>query len=738
MKALATIVLLTLSLQVAAFELHRGDTLRMACDTTQFAPIVSQAIRMLQDDVKRVLGSEIILDEMGDFIVCLDSKTFGGQKEAFRLEVQANRLIVTGSDSHGVAYGLLEISRLIGVSPWEWWADASPKELASFSLPHGFRSEQTPDVEFRGIFINDEDWGMLPWATTTHEPTNVKGRIGPRTHERIFQLLLRLRANTFWPAMHECSEPFFLCNENRQMASRYGIYIGTSHCEPMACNVNGEWKVRGLGDYDYTTNSNQVKPFWEERVRNVAGQPIIYTLGMRGVHDGAMQGARTTEEQRNVLQQVIHDQRKMLKRHVNADLSHVPQVFIPYKEVLDVYNSGLSVPDDVCLMWCDDNYGYIRHFPNKEERRRKGGNGLYYHISYWGRPHDYLWLGTFSPNLLFQQMTTAFERGIQRMWILNVGDLKPAEYQIELFMDMAWDIARVKQAGVEGHLKQFLSREFGSKLGAPLTALLTEHYQLAFERKPEFLANTRTEERDPMWRTAKDLPWSMREIDQRMARYQLIEDQVEMMWKEVPKAQRDAFFQLVKYPLQAAAEMNKKWLFAQKARHHLADWSESHMAHDSIEALTRIYNRGKWKGIMSCCPRQLTVFKKAEEATGREHNEVSEFRVIKTFKAFQLTKHFSVSLDKCKGDSVEVEIRLLPTHAVEGDSLRFQLRMGRWKSPVTNFETYGRSEEWKDNVLRNYAMRRFVVPIRKNKENTLHFMALDEGVVVDKVLIKQK
>lgn len=190
----------------------------------------------------------------------------------------------------------------------------------------------------------------------------------------------------------------------------------------------------------------------------------LYTLGMRGVHDGAMNGAKTIEEQKAVLTKVLRDQRDLLTKYVNKDVTQVPQVFIPYKEVLDVYHAGLQVPDEVTLMWCDDNYGYIRHFPTAEERARKGGNGVYYHVSYWGRPHDYLWLGTAHPSLVYQQMSLAYERGIQKMWILNVGDIKPAEYQVELFLDMAWNLEEVKQQGIAAHQRHFLEREFG-KIG---------------------------------------------------------------------------------------------------------------------------------------------------------------------------------------------------------------------------------------------------------------------------------
>ena len=235
-------------------------------------------------------------------------------------------------------------------------------------LRAGYSTEQSPAVAYRGIFINDEDWGILPWSG---------GVIGPETNERIFQLMLRLRANYYWPAMHEVSQPFFTIPGNREMAHKYGIYIGGSHCEPMATSPAKEWEMRGVGDYNYVTNSEAVKNFWQERLEEVKGQDIVYTIGMRGLHDGSMQGTKTKEDKLRYLQQAIDDQREMLRSTVNVDVASVPQVFVPYKEVLDIYRSGLQVPDDVTLMWTDDNYGYIRHFPDSvrwrdlQERKRR-------------------------------------------------------------------------------------------------------------------------------------------------------------------------------------------------------------------------------------------------------------------------------------------------------------------------------------------------------------------------------
>ena len=740
------------------FYLKQGQRIYVECDTSGVEPVVKSALRMFAVDCKAVLDADVCIGTEGSIRV----RQIDGKKEGFRIEVTNGQLTVSGSDGHGLAYGLLEISRLMGVSPWEWWADATPERRSEFSLPEGFVSEQAPSVEYRGIFINDEDWGLMPWASMANGPWYGKGKIRPETNERIFQLMLRLRANTYWPAMHECTEPFFLTPGNREMAERYGIYIGSSHCEPMACNAAGEWSRRGKGDYDYVNNSEQVYQFWEDRVKSVAGQPILYTIGMRGVHDGAMQGAKTTEERKAVLERVFRDQRGLLEKHVNPDVTKVPQVFIPYKEVLDIYHAGLSVPDNVCLMWCDDNYGYITHYPTAEERQCKGGNGIYYHVSYWGRPHDYLWLGTFSPALLYQQMNTAYERGIQKIWILNVGDIKPAEYQIELFMDMAWDMQSVRQSGWTQHLSHFLTREFGSELGNQLLPVMQEHYRLAHIRKPEFMGGTRTEEADhKYWNTIRDLPWSRAHIDQRLSEYEKIEDESERLFAQVTPSRQDEYFQLVKYPVQAASEMNKKLLYAQKARHGLCSWAKSDAAYDSIQVLTRIYNtgisnEGKWHRMMDSHPRKLPVFEPVDHIASSSPM-VEETKYLAKWngadcssgdyticeglgyegKAIKIVKGKSIlfELKDCPADSIEVEVRLLPVHPVEGSAIRFQVSFDGQHPPVTDYATHGRSEEWKENVLNNQSVRRFRFGVKSQRLHRLVIKAEDDGVVVDQVSI---
>lgn len=756
----------------AQFSLRSDQPIKLACDNAE-EKVVQTALKLFMRDYQSVFSASAAVDaRQGNIIVgtvgkspllkavSADVSALTGKKQVFLLQVLPDgKLLVAGSDSHGTAYGIMELSRLIGVSPWEWWADVTPEKKTSFVLSAEYQTLQSPSVEYRGIFINDEDWGLMPWSSQTYEPSDIKGHIGPKTNARIFELLLRLRANTYWPAMHECTLPFFLTEGNRKVAEEYGIFIGSSHCEPMVCSAAGEWRRRGQGDYDYVNNSASVYKFWEDRVKEVAQQGNIYTLGMRGVHDGQMQGAKTVAEQKAVLERVLKDQRGLLQKYVNKDVTAIPQAFIPYKEVLDIYNAGLQVPDDVTLIWCDDNYGYIRHFPIAEERARKGGNGIYYHVSYWGRPHDYLWLGTFSPYLLHQQMKLAYDRGIQKMWVLNVGDIKPAEYQIELFLDMAWNIDEVNEIGVTAHLKSWLGREFGSNCAEELLPAMEAHYQLSYIRKPEFMGNTREEERDPKYKVIKDLPWSEQTISERLRSYTVLSDVVERMESNIPADRQDAYFQLVKYPVQAAAQMNRKILTAQLARHSKADWKQSDTAFDSIASLTQQYNslqNGKWNRMMDFQPRKLPVFKRVEHTTATEPM-VTDRKMLCKWNAMECTYGKPVPYEGlgyerkaagiCKGssltfafddygkDSVEVEIRLLPSHPLDEKQLRFAISVDEAVPQTVSYETKGRSEEWKENVLRNQAIRKVTLPINKQASHKLVITALDEGVVLDQVIL---
>ncbi len=690
-------------------------------------PVAYTALDMFGGDMENVLSCHLVpakIKKQADIVVMLRNNL---PREGFSIDVKKGQLYVFGADAHGIAYGLLEVSRMIGVSPWEYWADCSPRKLDCFTLSDGYHDEQYPAVEYRGIFINDEDWGLSPWATRqepeawTIREGRIKGAIGPKVNEKIFQLMLRLRANYYWPAMHECSQPFFTIKGNREVAEKYGIYVGGSHCEPMATSPAAEWSLSGQGDYNYVTNSDNVRSFWQKRLNEVKGQEIVYTIGMRGVHDGSMQGVKTKEDKLKYLQQVIDDQREMLKA-VNTDVTKVPQVFVPYKEVLEIYKSGLHVPDDVTLMWTDDNYGYIRHFPDSVERGRTGGNGVYYHVSYWGRPHDYLWLNSLSPDLLQNQMLEAYSRGIRKMWILNVGDIKPSEYQIEQFMQLAWT------GKIVNCMDAFVQREFGKEYVSELRDILLRYFDLSAEMKPEHMAGTRVEEADKAyWNKIHPISdWTKAKVQQRVRSYQDLSDRVEKLWKTIPDDRRDAFFQLVKYPVQAATQMNFKFLCPD----HCVE------AYDSIQSLTYTYNKicagGKWNGIMDASPRNLPVFSRVTPDMLPSYPDSSMWRVIDSHG----DGHNFLFTTEAGTDSVSLRIELVPNHPFEGERLAFAVEVDGYRSEDIEYQTYDRSEEWKQNVIRGYAVRVVNVPLDPTKtQHKIRVLPATPGVELKRILV---
>ncbi|HEY0042514.1 MAG TPA: glycosyl hydrolase 115 family protein, partial [Flavisolibacter sp.] len=413
--------------------------------------LVTGILPAVVTDVKKATGNIIVIGSITSGLIqqfigkqTTLLKKLQGKWECYALKVVdkpvgniAKAFVITGSDARGTAYGVFSISERLGVSPWYWWADAPVRQQPELVLQQPEFISTEPGVKYRGIFINDEDWGLQPWAAKTFEPET--GDIGPKTYAKVFELLLRLKANLIWPAMHPSTKAFFHYPGNVTAASHYQIVVGSSHAEPMLRNNVGEWDVKTMGQFNYFTNKERILKYWENRVQETKGLNAVYSLGMRGVHDGQMEGIKDLKEAVPIVEEIIREERDLLSKHINKDVTAIPQVLTPYKEVLDIYDNGLKVPDDVTLVWPDDNYGYIHRLNNEKEKGRKGGAGVYYHASYWGRPHDYLWLPSTHPSLMRGEMMKAYQTGANRLWVLNVGDIKPQEYNIQQFMDMAFN-----------------------------------------------------------------------------------------------------------------------------------------------------------------------------------------------------------------------------------------------------------------------------------------------------------
>ena len=537
-----------------------------------------------------------------------------------------NALVVVGCDRRGAAYGLLSVSEQLGVSPWWWWADVPVPSHKAVYIDADYVSER-PSVRYRGIFINDEDWGLYPWAAKNYEKE--VGNIGPRTYRRVCELLLRLKCNMLAPAMHTCSDTFYSHDENKKVADEYGILITTSHCEPLLVNNASkfEWDFERDGDWNYVTNRKAIYDKLDARVKEASGFENIYTMGLRGHHDEGMRGNLTLDERVEVIQQAIKDQREIVSKHIDAPIDSIPQILVPYKEVQKIYENGLKVPEHITLVWPDDNYGYMKMLSNDNEQKRAGRSGVYYHISYLGVPHDHLWISTTAPMLMYEEMKKAYDTGADRYWLLNVGDIKPMELSMQLFFSMAWDFKRFNYDNVNEFQADFLSKLFGEKYRADFQWMLDDYYRLAWSRKPEAMGWERAWDA-PEFTGLKDTEYSFQNYNDaksRLADYAAISDMASSILDKLPENEKPAFYEMIAYPVMASSQMNRKFLLAQlnhelvaKGELDKANWAgeQSRLAFDSIASLTDRYNNmlgGKWKHMMSVPKGMCSLYQNMPE-----------------------------------------------------------------------------------------------------------------------------
>ncbi|MCR4852283.1 MAG: glycosyl hydrolase 115 family protein [Prevotella sp.] len=711
--------------------------------------VLQVALGMFCDDMEQVTGLRPVVDKK-PIIVITEGQ---GEQDGFSIVNDGKQILVKGDNARGAAYGLLELSRMAGVSPWIWWGDVAPEHRDRLTMEADFNMRQTASVQYRGIFINDEDWSLRPWATKTFEPTGKEGRIGPKTYRKIYELLLRLRANALWPAMHEGTEAFFRIPGNREMADSCGIVIGTSHCEPMLRNNVGEWDVERQGPFNYMTNRASVQQYWRERLDEVSGGEHMYTLGMRGIHDGSMEGVTTMEEKTRALQMVIDDQRQMLLSRP-AFLHPGPQVFVPYKEVLQIMENGLRVPDDVTLMWCDDNYGYLTRLSDEVQQKRKGGAGVYYHLSYWGRPHDYLWLTTTQPGLIYNEMCAAYDHNARKIWIANVHDPKVAAYDLELFLDMAWNIDCVNQQSLNNHLTRWLCTQFGEGVGEIVAPVMKEYYQLCGIRRPEFMGWTQVELDKKVFERGLSpvgtVEMTSGEAMQRMADFERLSNAVSDVTAIVKPELRDAYKAAIVYPVMCASLMTHKLL---------GDSLTSANASEKIRSLTTIYNEqmagGKWNGLMDAAPRQLPVFGdvRAQLAVSdtlslpRICRNASDYdEASQRLETVEMLGHSMLALPLPQGASVSYRFdvnqageaalytALIPMQPLDGGDLRYSVSIDDGDPVEYSLKEPYRSEQWKLNVLRGQTLRKLIVNLTEGS-HTLTIRALDEHIVLDQWML---
>ena len=447
-------------------------------------------------------------------------------------------LVIAGADKRGTIYGIYDLSEQIGVSPWYWWADVRVPHRASLFVQRGRYLQAEPAVKYRGIFLNDEAPALSGWTQEKF------GGMNSKFYTHVFELLLRLKANYLWPAMWNNAfaedDP-----RNPELADEYGIVMGTSHEEPMM-RAEKEWTRGGHGPWDYTENGKEIADFWRAGMERNKRYEQIVTLGMRGINDTAMSASAST----TTLEHIVADQRAILKATVNPDLTKIPQVWALYKEVQGYYEKGMRVPEDVTLLWSDDNWGNLRRLPTPEERKRSGGSGVYYHFDYVGGPRSYKWLNTIPITKIQEQMNLAVQYGADRIWVVNVGDLKPMEFPIEFFLSMArtpahWDADHLHEFTVD-----WATREFGPEHSEEIAAAMEAYTRYNGRRKPELIdASTFSQT-------------NYREAERVETEWRTLAAHVDLLATKLPEEQRASYFELVQYPVDACANLSEMYIAA--------------------------------------------------------------------------------------------------------------------------------------------------------------------------------
>jgi len=545
----------------------------------------------------------------------LDISDIKGKWESFKIQVIKNplrgvkkALVITGSDKRGTIFGIYELSKQIGVSPWYWWADVTPDKKSELYIRSDLKFiDGPPSVKYRGIFLNDEAPDLTNWIRFRYgvvkpqeDPPIPPGvaDYGREFYTKLFELILRLKGNYLWPAMWNNAfnedDP-----ENPRLADEYGIVMGNSHQEPML-RAQKEWDrryIKTIGTWNYAKHPDILEAFWREGIRRNRNYESIITIGLRGANDTPM-APGGPEENMSLLEKIIDVQRKIIAEEMNSNVTIVPQLWCLYKEVQDFYNAGMRVPDDVTLLWDEDNWGNVRRLPTSDERKRSGGAGIYYHFDYHGGPRSYQWINTNPIPKIWDQMSLAKQYGADRIWIVNVGHFKGYELPMEYFLDLAWNTERPGNEMMTDYTKHWAAREFGPAYSEDIASVMTLYAKYNSRRKPELLT--------PSTYSLVNYAEAEKVVDD----YRSIAEKAEELYEKLPVEKHDAFYQLVLFPAKAGAIVNELYLsaarndlFYRQERASTNEWEKR--ARELFKADTSLmgyYNRifagGKWNHFM--------------------------------------------------------------------------------------------------------------------------------------------
>ena len=731
------------------------------------------------------IGQSVVLD---DLIAAgkVDTTGLTGVWEAYALQLVQNpaegisqALVVMGGTPRGTAYGLFEISRRIGVSPYVWWADVAPAPMSAIYVQGDRTPVEKPSVQYRGLFINDEDWAMLPWARKTIDATY--NNIGPGTYEKVMELLLRLRANCLWPAKHGSSKAFWSLEENKRLAKAWAIVMSSG--DSMLRDNLWEWPRFKSGNnssnFTFATNPQGCYDYWAKRAGEARGYEGIYDIGMRGLQDVALLGYNGQAAQLQGLADIIAAQREIITDSLGGDPTKVPQIYIPYKEALTLYNAGLRIPDDVTMCWVDDNYAFIRQLPTAQERKRSGGHGIYYHLSYLGNPCSYIWLSTISPSLVSYELSKAYENGMTRFWMVNVGDIKPAEVEFEFCMELAWNVSSWTPDKAWQFSRWWAAKTFGEDLADEMAEIRLEHYRLAAASKPE---------------TVYHVTFTMQEMEQRILDYQALAARVQALEPSIPDRLKDAYFELMTYPILATAGQNLKaygaklsyWYAGIGDRNRAMQYAAlARQAFSDILYLTNIFNTqtagGKWNGMMNRSPNASSTGSQfgmpyaatasdVVDAQGELPDEgyvyVASDSYTNSRGTWQTLQNLGVggnsitvwpidyttyTTSTARGNAPYVEytlplekgtyqiiVRCLPTFPITtAHDLCVGMGIGTGNVTSQSIKCNAETNVWSDNVMHGFAEARFSYKAATARDVSFRFYAMNPALVISQIVYRR-
>ena len=578
---------------------------------TTFLPSIIKNKSLTEDYMVIIgtLGTSPIIDQLAKEGK-IDASQLQGKWEKFTTQIVENpivgvkkALVIAGSDKRGTIYGIYDLSNQIGVSPWVFWADIPVKKHSELHILPGIRTLGEPKVKYRGIFINDEAPALAGWAIENF------GGFNSKFYDNVFELILRMKGNYLWPAMW--GKMFYVDDpQNAVLADEYGIVMGTSHHEPLT-RAHAEWDKNSNGKWDFNTNAEKLKQFWTDGIKRMGTAETIVSIGMRGDGDEPMtQGTAI-----GLLENIVKTQREIISNVTKKPAEKTPQMWALYKEVQDYYDKGMRVPDDVTLLLCDDNWGNIRKLPSLDAAPRKGGYGIYYHYDYVGGPRNYKWINTNQIERTWEQMHLAYQHGVDQVWIVNVGDIKPMEFPTEFFLDYAWNPDIWNATNLADYYRQWAKENFGGQFTQDIATILQLYTKYNSRRKPELL-DASTYSLTNYNEAAKVLS-DYRELAKKA---QEINDQLEPEYS-------DAYYQLILYPVLASANLNE--LYVATAKNHLYASQGRASANDYAEKVKELFKKdadltdyyhtkmagGKWKHMMSQTHIGYTYWQQPKENT---------------------------------------------------------------------------------------------------------------------------